>query len=371
MSIRVSSDRNSPVSEHFFHLHKILRRITLLLLFVLLIWTYFVDDLLVSWSLSHSPSGALSIYGPYDWLEIRWTAIFLLAMICVLPFFCFELRKFARPGLLPQERKWLDIFLLVNTLILPVLLWYVWFVMIPNFVIGATTIDSVENVNAHYDAKELFSLASGISWILLIGFITTLSLSLTRLLGIIDDSRSLFSTKIALISGGILILTLPNVFEGLRVVISVSTILLADTISKTVPSATLGSRNFFISSKTSRGGTEERIAIIDCSCEGACPPIPKDSQTKGIALPICSALCLEKLEQDAVVELAKYSDLTEIVVTGCNSDPIPTNVRSSLDSLGVTVRGLSWMDESLAWDEGWRTQSIAVFLSQFTESSDN
>ena len=71
------------------------------------------------------------------------------------------------------------------------------------------------------------------------------------------------------------------------------------------------------------------------------------------------------------MKLAKYSDLTEIVVTGCNSDPIPTNVRYSLDSLGVTVRGLSWMDESLAWDEGWRTQSIAVFLSQFTESSDN
>ena len=39
------------------------------------------------WALSQSPSGALSVYGPYDWIEMRFMAVIIIASVFSLPFF--------------------------------------------------------------------------------------------------------------------------------------------------------------------------------------------------------------------------------------------------------------------------------------------
>jgi len=370
MTIRVSSDRLVPVEDHLIPLHNILRRLAISLFFTMAIWTYFVDDLISSWTLSHSPSGALSVYGPYDWLEIRWSAIIILAVVTVLPIFCYDMRRYIRPGLLAEERKWLDFFLLGNIFTIPLILWYVWFSMIPTYVDGVSVFDSIENVSPRYDAKEIFSLASGISWIVIVGFVATFSTSLARLLGFLDIS-STFSSKIYLICGGLLILTLPDVFEGIRVIIAVSSMAIADAISRTIPSAPIGAKRFDISSKQALDGTIQRLAILDCSCEGASPPIPSREGCGGVAFLNCTALCLERNEQDALIEMALRYNLTQFVLTGCDGSPVPKKVHDSLYDLNIHINGLSWMDESKAVNEKWRSQSLSLFLSQYNESSDN
>ena len=367
MSHRLSSDRLRPVDEHLFELHSVFRQSALALLVSAAIWSFFVDDMLGLWTMSHSPSGALSVYGPYDWLEMRWTAILLLATLTSLPYCFWCLRRFANAGLLENEKNWLNLFLVGNAIGVPVVLWFVWFAMIPGYLETADVLESIEGVTAHYDARELFTLASGISWILVVGVIMSFALGLSQLLGVFGADSASFRWRILAIGGGVLVLTIPEVFEGLRVLIALSTMALADGIARTTPVAPLGARRFLVSDFKGIDGTIERIAVLDCSCEGACPSAAHVRLRPGVARPRCAALCLEPSEQDKILELVSRSGLTRLVITGCDGSPVPSRLTESLAESGCLLQGMGWLDIPNASNESWRRQSLMTHFSQFED----
>ena len=59
-----------PVTSHLEDLHSLIRRNTFVFLIASAVTTIWVETILNNWSLSQSPSGALSVYGPYVWIEI-------------------------------------------------------------------------------------------------------------------------------------------------------------------------------------------------------------------------------------------------------------------------------------------------------------
>ena len=124
MAIELHSDRPKPASEHFSELHSIIRASTVLMLVVMLAWSYGTDSLMRLW-LDSLPMGAasmnLSLYSPFDWLEIRWSLAILLSILTVMPYFSVRLQRFARPGLLPRERSWLALILGFSTVMVPML----------------------------------------------------------------------------------------------------------------------------------------------------------------------------------------------------------------------------------------------------------
>ncbi len=355
---------NAPRVEfthHLSELYSIFRQTFLMILGLSILWALISDSLMVSW-LENLPLGKsstnLTIYSPFDWIEMKWAISILLSTLTVMPLLSIRLQRFASPGLFPNERTWFNLVLIFCSLLLPVLIILLWWIGFPIFVDVALAADELEGVASRYDAASIFSLAIGISWIVVCVILATISLSLARLLGMVEDGRTKLRNRFLAILGGMLILTLPSEFEGLRILLALVAMAFADRISSSLPTATLGRRNFSISD-ISIGINPVRLAIVDCGCEGVCPSVPIDSIPNGIASPTCEALCLNPREQEALADLVSQHKITNIVVTGCDSTPFPEQFKSSLNSLDCKFSGLGWLDDPRAQSDEWKTSSLA------------
>ncbi len=359
-------DRPVPVANHLEELHKVIRRSALAFLAIAALTLIWIDSIISDWALLQSPAGALSIYGPYDWVEMRITAVFIIAATLTLPILSLDMRYFAHPGLSPAERRWLTSYLVLSAIAVPLTLYWVWFEMIPYFVYLGVELDSISGVSTHYDAAELFSLASGLSWILILLFLSTFFLSLSRLFGLVEDGHSRFRNRTLAICAGTLILTLPDTFEGVRVLIALSVVLVAESVSRSTPTGPLGPRLNRISEVYDRDGGIQRVMVLDCSCEGACPRMNRAWIHSGVAVAEASTLCLEPTEQEHLLEMARNTQLTRLTITGCDGSPVPSHLRSSLQSAGVNIDGLGWLDTPHSESDAWRRQSIQMHSSQFS-----
>jgi hypothetical protein len=90
-------------------------------------------------------------------------------------------------------------------------------------------------VSARYDAVSIISLGIGFSWVLVIGVLTTLVLSMSRFFGMVVDNESRIRIRILLISFSLVLLSLPKTYDGLRIIISLLTVFFADSISRLTP----------------------------------------------------------------------------------------------------------------------------------------
>jgi len=357
----VSKDINLPFSSHLYELLNLLKHSLTLFVSFSIIWSFFIENLISRWLFNISVNGNsldLSIYGPYDWIEIQWSMVFLLSIISSMPFFSYSLLRFTSIGLLPKEKKWFFLLLIFNLFLIPAVLIVVWVFFLPNYLSFFGDAISLDGVDNRYDASAIFKLTLGFSWILIVFSLTTISLGLARLIGVFDSQNSNMKLKILAFSSGIIILSLPNEFEGLRIMAAVSVIYLSDAISRTIPSSPLGMRSFYVKDIISSNGEENRVAIVDCNCEGACPKMPVKFKPVGIAIPTCKALCLYPKEQDSLVDLVINYNISSLVITGCDSSPTPVNFRNSLYDSNCTLKGLEWLDYQHSDDDYWKLNSL-------------
>ena len=90
-------------------------------------------------------------------------------------------------------------------------------------------------ISARYDAVSIISLGIGVSWIIIIGILTTSILSLSRFFGMVNNNESGIRIRILLISFSLILLSLPKTYDGLRIIISLMTVFVADYISRLTP----------------------------------------------------------------------------------------------------------------------------------------
>ena len=80
-----------------------------------------------------------------------------------------------------------------------------------------------------------------------------------------EQGRSRFRNRVFGIVGGLLILTLPEIFEGLRIIISITVLIIAEAISREqFQKAHWGLRNLEFSNFVQTNGQIQRIALVDC-----------------------------------------------------------------------------------------------------------
>ena len=227
-----------PVSEHFSELYKIIRTSALIVILFSLFLSFFVDDLIKYWLGNLGLDDqliSLSVYSPYDWINIKWAILLIFSISIVVPFTSLQLRNFALPGLYPRERKWVSIVLLISSFVIPFSVFLLWFFVLPYGIIFLNEVGIIEGVVARYDAVSIISIGIGISWILVIGISIFIILSLSRIFGIVEDNESRVRIRILLIGFSLIFLTLPETYEGLRILIAFFTIILADSISRMTP----------------------------------------------------------------------------------------------------------------------------------------
>ena len=231
---------NWDIQEHLRELNIISRKISFALIIMCLFWSFSIDNMITHWlgilPLETGPNNEnMSIYGPFEWLQLRWAAVILLALLSLLPLISIQSYSFASPGLYPTERNWLVSVLILTTTIIPIVIFLIWYQGIPMLFELSEASGRPDGVLVRYDAYSIFSIGMAISWVLVVWSMTTISLSLTRIFGMINNGQTRFRKRLLAISTGVIILTLPIEFDGLKIIIGIISAILADFVSDTMP----------------------------------------------------------------------------------------------------------------------------------------
>ena len=227
-------------SGHFNEVHVIARRSAILFLILCIFWSFTANQLISLWiEFSPLPTGPnnenLSVFAPFDWIQMRWSVIILLSIVSILPFMSIMTYRFAKPGLYPRERSWLTAVLFLTTTIVPFCILLIWFWGLPSLLEFSLSHGTPEGVLVRYDASAIFSLGLGATWVLVVWSVTTTTLALSRIFGMVYYGKTRFRNRMIAISFGLIILTLPVEYDGLKLVIASLTALSADIVSKTAP----------------------------------------------------------------------------------------------------------------------------------------
>jgi len=231
---------NWDIQEHLRELNIISRKISFALIIMCVFWSFSIDNMITHWlgilPLETRPNNEnMSIYGPFEWLQLRWAAVILLALLSLLPLISIQSYSFASPGLYPTERNWLVSVLILTTTIIPIVIFLIWYQGIPILFELSEASGRPDGVLVRYDAYSIFSIGMAISWVLVVWSMTTISLSLTRIFGMINNGQTRFRKRLLAISTGVIILTLPIEFDGLKIIIGIISAILADFVSGTMP----------------------------------------------------------------------------------------------------------------------------------------
>lgn len=231
---------NWDIQEHLRELNIISRKISFALIIMCVFWSFSIDNMITHWlgilPLETGPNNEnMSIYGPFEWLQLRWAAVILLALLSLLPLISIQSYSFASPGLYPTERNWLVSVLILTTTIIPIVIFLIWYQGIPILFELSEASGRPDGVLVRYDAYSIFSIGMAISWVLVVWSMTTISLSLTRIFGMITNGQTRFRKRLLAISTGVIILTLPIEFDGLKIIIGIISAILADFVSGTMP----------------------------------------------------------------------------------------------------------------------------------------
>ena len=227
-----------PVSYHLQDLYSIIRSTVILVALCTIFWSLTSASILTEWASTFNFSEGsqnLAIYSPFEWIEIKWSFSLLMSMISVIPVASFLLLRFAKPGLYPQEYSWLRFVFLINSILLPIMIFIIWFWLMPEMVNAASSISELNNVSPRYDVAEITRLAIGITWITIVSLMLINSLTIARSTNSQIGIYFWVRPRLIVICLGLLILTLPSTFEGLRLVFSSSIIIVCDYLSRLVP----------------------------------------------------------------------------------------------------------------------------------------
>lgn len=336
-------DRALPLSAH---VDEAVGRIRFALVYVVLmavLWATVVDDLLAAW-LATLPlaEGAttLTLYSPYDWLDTRWTAVGLLALLSSLPVLGWQAWRFAHPGLLPSERTWLATYIAVGGVLILVLILLVWGWVFPRMISAAEGAVTIEGVGMHYDVVALFQMALAMSWVLLLVALAVLALALARMLGLVgDDPLDIMRIRIHFVSVVLLWVVTPDAFSGLFLPTALLLVCTTEWSAGRLPVPASGRGRPPTSVLDAEGGVH-RVGLVCCGCAGACPQPQAERTPATVGLLPTTALCLSFAQQETVIERVVREGWTDICITGCDGTPLPYRLKRALDNRGVNLTGL-------------------------------
>ena len=241
----VNNFPNRDLQDHLGDLNTIARRVSFALIVMCFFWSFSIDHLIIHWlgglPFDTSPKNeSMSIYGPFDWLQMRWTAVILLALLSLLPLISIQAYWFAIPGLYPSERNWLISVLILTTTVIPIVIFLIWYHGLPILFTISEISGRPDGVIVRYDASSVFSIGMSLSWVLVIWSVTTISLSLGRIFGMMNKGEIRFRKRLLAISASVIILTLPIEFDGLKIIIAFFTVIASDFVSNSMPSRSVG-----------------------------------------------------------------------------------------------------------------------------------
>lgn len=237
----MSSKESETIYYHLNDLNGLLRYAAYAFCVFCVFWSFAANRVISNWfDSSRIPIGPnnenLSVYGPFDWIQIRWSLVILLSFVTLLPFLSIQIYKFAKSGLYPRERNLLTTLLFITTTLVPLIIIAMWVIGLPALLEFSHSYGAPEGTLVRYDASSIFSIGLGVTWVLVIWAVTAIALSLIRIFGMADSNGNVrFRNRLLAISAGTLVLTLPVEYDGLKLLLAFLTCYFADILSRMIP----------------------------------------------------------------------------------------------------------------------------------------
>ena len=342
--LHLEHDSSLPVQTHF----DLLTQKATLGFFLIGILTFaFITKIdLVLESIMHhlnpcENTSCLALYEPASWSVVRWlTAVFLSVML-ILPFALHSMYSFARPGLTQSENIMLKRWMLISSITGYASLFVLFYFLIPSLYEFGDGIHQTTGLTSQYDAVSLFTFALSIFWAVLITYIIAFATITAGSLGLItDNNQDWWRVRILGIGGVVLLLSLPGRWNGTNILLlSLMVLFLEMSIRKSIRTSKeiIGPQAMFDSE-----GRRRYVAYVDCSCHGVAFPIDTSPENTGLLR--YQALCDNIEEREHLIDTVSRYRLTDIIIGGCDSSPLPERFQKTIESANCQLRGLNLLD---------------------------
>ena len=334
-------------SVHIF-IEEFVTRIGIVIIAILitsLFWINYVDDVLtfLVGQLIPCEIECANLYDPYAWTKLRWIMAFMIAFIPLIPLSFYQIYRFLEPSLFFREKKYLiRIFILTLTIGLISIISTVGLLLPSIFTIGHDTVLS-SGFEPNYDTILLIDFAINIIWleVLVTGYFSVVILA--GGLNLINN-QNIGSWRWALFSSFFfLILLTTNLADyGLQwLVLFVVIILLEGLVRRHSDKFSTNLKG--LKPVLDADFKERNLLYVDCRCSGLLPATsPLEISPVG-EIKVFN-LCESSSEREILLDNIAFSNVTDLIISGCNGTPLPAAFRASCSHLSCEVNGLNFLD---------------------------
>ena len=345
--LHLSSDDRSSVQSHLDELSKRLTAVIILIIILTGIWSFSIDEILnyVLGRLDPCEESCVNIFSPDEWAGTRWLSAAIIGLLTAMPFAIHQTYSFAKPGLLPSERRAFVIWMSMMWIFAFGSLVFIMTEFLPWLYSYGHSFNNDTGLIGRYDAAEMLRISISIAWAMIL---VLAAMSVVTIAGI---SKLLWSGNAGwwrLRIHGIMLILL-----WLVIPVNLPGLLFTLTILASGIVELIGWKSFRAPMPIGYGmqelldfeGRVHRVLYVDCRC---CGTSPKIMPLKGMGLVEFTSVCRDTQEQDNLLDVVKRFNATKVVFSGCSVESMPVDYIDSLRFLGCDATTLNLARISVA-----------------------
>lgn len=349
--LHLSGDDRSSIQSHLDELSQRLTSVVILVIILTGIWSFSIDEILryVLNRLDPCDTSCVNIFSPDEWAGTRWLSAALLGLFAAAPFAMLQAYAFAKPGLLPSERRAFVIWMLMMWIVAFGSLVFTVTEFLPWLYAYGHSFNQDTGLIGRYDAAEMLRISISIAWAMI------LVLAAMSIVTIAGMSKLLWSgnagwwrLRIHGIMLMLLWLVIPIGLPGLLFTLTIVASGLVELIGWKSFRAPMPIGHGLKELLDGEGGIH-RVLYVDCTCCGTTPQI---EPLKGMGRVSFSAVCRDYTEQDQLLDIVKRFGASKVVFSGCVTDSLPIDYIDSLRFLGCTTNSLNLAHIGVARTDG-------------------
>jgi len=335
----LSTDDRDSFQSHFSELSRRLTSIIILIVILTLVWSFSIDQILnfTLKKLDPCNDSCINIFSPEEWAGTRWLSAGLLAILTSGPFIIIQSYGFAKPGLLPSERKAFLAWLISFWLISIITLLFTLTILIPEFYQYGHSFNAETGLVGKYDAAEMLKISIAITWAtILILASTTIVIIAGKLQLLWSGNSEWWRLRIHGMMLMLIWIILPNSLPGLFIGLTLLASGMVEIIGykqfrKPMP---IG---YGMKDMLDKEGKLHRVLYADCRCFGTSPKIKPLS---GMGVLEMNAVCRSVDEQNLLLDTVKRFNVNQVIFSGCKIDSFAPQFIDTLRFLGCSFKSL-------------------------------
>ena len=165
-NLHLSSDDRSTFQSHLSELSQRLTSTIILAIILTGVWSLSIDEILNFILLRLDPciETCVTIFSPDEWAATRWLSAGILGILSAGPYAIIQAYSFAKPGLLPTERRGFAIWMVSVWIFAIGTLWLAVSFIIPWFFEWGHSFTEGTGLQGRYDAAEMLNICISVAW---------------------------------------------------------------------------------------------------------------------------------------------------------------------------------------------------------------